>query len=289
MLKTVLLNEQLKNVKGATLVLGGFDGLHFGHKKLVEKARSFGLPVGIMTIFGGKTEGFLYTKLEREKIFKDAGIDFVFEMQFDEIKDLSRQAFTDILIKEFSPIYFVCGEDFRFGKDALGTPAFLRESTQVCVEVCALEKINGQKVSSRMVRELLKNGEVEQANTLLSGEFSLVGEVVNGRKIGRTIGFPTANIVYPNEKCKIAFGVYQTKVEVAGTIYNGITNYGARPTFDDENVLTETYLDGFHGDLYGKTLKIDFVRYLRSVQKFENVERLKEQLTEDIRRIRGND
>ena len=269
--------------------MGGFDGLHFGHKKLVEKARESRRPVGIMTIFGGKADDCLYTQVEREKIFASAGIDFVFEMQFDEIKNLSRETFINALIGEFAPSQFVCGEDFRFGQGALGTPAFLQESTQVCVEVVNLEKINGEKVSSRTVKELLRLGEIEKANTLLDGNFSLLGEVINGRKVGRTIGFPTANVSYPKDKCKIAFGVYHTEVSVDGKKYQGITNYGARPTFDDTCVLTETYLDGFDGDLYGKNIQIDFLRFLRPVRKFENVEQLRLQLAHDIRSVREND
>ena len=110
-----------------------------------------------------------------------------------------------------------------------------------------------------------------------------------GRNIGKTLGFPTANVAYPKDKFALKQGVYQTQGFVDGKWYHGITNYGSRPTFDNEEVLTETYLDGFDGDLYGKTIEIRFVRWLRGVQKFSSVDELREQLQKDIRSVRTND
>ena len=109
------------------------------------------------------------------------------------------------------------------------------------------------------------------------------------RGVGKTIGFPTANIRYPKDKFPIKKGVYQTCVCIDGKAYNGITNFGARPTFDDSTVVTETYLDGFSGDLYGKTLEVQFKRFLREIKKFDSVEELQRQLQTDIRRVREND
>jgi riboflavin kinase/FMN adenylyltransferase len=107
--------------------------------------------------------------------------------------------------------------------------------------------------------------------------------------VGRTIGFPTANILYPQDKFPLKQGVYETRVAVDGKTYKGITNYGARPTFDNDRIITETYLDGFNGDLYGKVLKVEFVRYLRDITRFDSVETLKNQLTKDIERVRKDD
>lgn len=271
------------------MLLGGFDGMHLGHRKLLEKAKSYGLPVGVMTIVGGKDTENLFTFAERERIFRRLGIDFVFELPFSEIKPLSPDEFLALLCKEFSPKAFVCGEDFRFGKGAAGTSAMLKESTRVRVDVESLVAINGEKVSTTAIKEALSLGDLKRANTLLGEAFFLLGEVVLGRKIGRTLGFPTANIVYPNGKYPLKKGVYETRVEVDGVTYKGVTNYGARPTFLDERVLTETYVDGFSGDLYGKTLEVRFIRFLREIKKFDGTEALQRQLQEDIRRVREND
>ncbi len=270
------------------MLLGGFDGLHVGHRELLSRAKDSGLSVGVMTIVGGK-EKCLFTFAEREDIFKTADVDFVFELPFAEIKDFTPEQFLRILEKEFSPKLFVCGEDFRFGAKATGTPEILKKSTQVRVEIVPLLEMNGEKVSSTYVKTLLDKGAAEEAARLLAHPFFLMGEVYADRKIGRTIGFPTANIVYPTGKYPLKIGVYETRVCVDGKTYKGITNYGARPTFADDTVVTETYLDGFDGDLYGKTLKVEFIRYLRDVQKFDGVDALKTQLEEDLRRVRAND
>ena len=271
------------------MLLGGFDGLHVGHRRLLLCAKQSGLPVGIITIVGGKAQENIFTFEERENIFRESGADFVFELPFAEIKDLSPQAFLQKLVDEFNPKLFVCGKDFRFGAGAVGTPEMIEKTTHVRVEMQELLEMYGEKVSSRAVKGLLSVGDIQKANELLGGNFFLIGEVVKDRQIGRTIGFPTANIPYPKEKFPLKQGVYETRVCVDGKAYKGITNYGARPTFNNTQVVTETYLDGFSGDLYGKTLKVEFIRYLRGVQKFESVDQLSAQLQADIRTVKNND
>ena len=271
------------------MLLGGFDGLHLGHRRLLSYAKESGLPVGVMTIVGGKAQENIFTFEEREIIFRESGVDFVFELPFAEIKDLSPEAFLQRLVAEFNPKLFVCGTDFRFGAGAAGTPETIKQATHVRVEVQNLLEMYGEKVSARTIKSLLSVGDIQKANELLGERFFLIGEVKKDRQVGRTIGFPTANILYPKEKFPLMQGVYETCVCVDGVWYKGITNYGARPTFNNTQVLTETYLDGFNGDLYGKTLKVEFVRYIRGVQKFESVAELTAQLQADIRTVRNND
>ncbi len=270
------------------MLLGGFDGLHIGHRRLLACAKERGLPVGAMTIIDGK-EGALFTQTEREDIFRRAGVDFLFELPFREIIHKSAEEFLDILQEKFQPTLFVCGEDFRFGTEAKGTPQTIKERGQVCVEVLPLLSVEGEKVSSTTVKRLLREGEIERANLLLGESFFLLGKVERDRQIGRTIGFPTANIAYPAEKFPLKNGVYETRTVIDGKAYKGITNYGARPTFGDERVWTETHLDGFSGDLYGRALRVEFVRFLREITKFDGAEGLKAQLEYDIRRVRTND
>lgn len=287
-METVWLTDNTNAEKGVAMLLGGFDGLHVGHRRLLSRAKQSGLPVGVITIIGGK-DGNIFTFAERERIFKENGADFVVEFPFAAIKDVSPTDFLQLLIKKFNPSLFVCGEDFRFGAGAKGTPEMIKASTQVRVEILSLVEMCGEKISSRTIKELLRQGEVEQANLLLGEEFFLCGKVEKDRQVGRTIGFPTANIPYPQDKFPLKKGVYATKVKVDGKEYKGITNYGARPTFDNDKVVTETYLDGFSGDLYGKELTVRFVKYLRDVTKFASVDGLKAQLNEDIRRVRDYD
>ncbi len=270
------------------MLLGGFDGLHLGHRQLLSRAKQSGLPVGAMTIWGGKT-GSIFTLKEREDIFSRAGVDFVFELPFQEIAQKTPEEFLALLKEEFNPKLYVCGEDFRFGAGAKGTPIDLKEGGQGCVEVLPLLEIDGEKVGVSVIKKYLVEGRVERANELLGEGFFLIGEVKRDRGVGRTIGFPTANIPYPKGKFPLKNGVYETKACVGGKEYKGITNFGTRPTFDDNEVVTESYLDGFEGDLYGRELKVQFVRYLRDIVKFSCVDGLKEQLTKDIRRVRAND
>lgn len=290
MLNTVSLTTRFYDkTAGCVMLLGGFDGLHAGHKTLIAKAKEYALPIGAMTIVGGKAGNSLFTQEERRILFQRAGVDFLFELPFSEIKALSDKEFARLLEERFSPKAFVCGEDFRFGYKAQGTPETLASATQVRVERLELLKINGEKISSTKIKDYLADGEVEKANALLGEEFFLLGEVYEDRQVGRTIGFPTANIRYPEGKFPLKKGVYETRITVDGKEYKGITNYGARPTFNNEDTLTETYLDGFNGDLYGRRLQVRFIRYLRGIEKFNSAEALKNQLTEDIRRVRGND
>ncbi|MBQ7880141.1 MAG: riboflavin biosynthesis protein RibF [Clostridia bacterium] len=289
MLKTVRFTDNCIGGQGCVLLLGGFDGLHVGHKKLVARAKEYGLPVGIMSIIGGKDGESLFTAQERERVFENAGVDFAFFLPFEKIRDMSAEDFAALLITEYAPKAFICGDDFRFGKGAAGTPALLKQATHVPVEVQPLVEMDGEKVSARAIKKWLAIGETTRANERLGGEFFLIGRVEKDRQVGRTIGFPTANIRYPEKKFPLKTGVYESYALVDGKKYKGITNYGARPTFDNAQVWTETHLDGFDGDLYGKELTLYFCRYLRDIRKFENGAALRAQLNEDIRRVREND
>ena len=283
MFKTVAFTEQL-NTQGCVILLGGFDGLHVGHRLLLSRALAYGLPVGVMTIVGGKGEG-LFTVAEREKIFRSAGIDFAFELPFDEIKEIAAEEFVRLLEQQFQPKVFVCGDDFRFGKAATGDAQSLARMAKTSVEVVPLLVRGGEKVSSSTVKRLLEMGDVVGANELLGEPFFLKGKVVAGRKVGRTIGFPTANIEYPKEKFALAPGVYPTMLELDGKRYSGITNFGAQPTFLNGQVCVETYIDGFQGDLYGQELTVCFVKKLREIVKFDSVDGLIEQLHKDLQSL----
>lgn len=288
MLTKYTLTDYNFNRAPCVFLLGGFDGIHIGHKKLVDKAKSFGLPVGIMTIRGGKGES-LFTQEEREVIFEQVGIDFVLEADFTEsFKNLSAEDFLALLTQKFNIAGFVCGLDFRFGKGALGSPDFIREKTGIPVfdlDISCDE--SGNKIGSTSIKQYLRDGEIEKANALLVSKFCVCGEVLHGRQVGRTYGFPTANVVYPVGKTFVKEAVYGVSVNVDGKIYRGIANYGRCPTFEVEYKLLETYLDGFNGDLYGKRITVTFDFKIRNIQKFSGVDELKAQLEKDILTIRS--
>lgn len=288
-MKKYLLSDENVFHAPCVFLLGGFDGIHCGHKKLIEKAKEFYLPIGMMTINGAKSSSSLFTMEEREEIFEQLGVSFVLETEFsEEFKNTSAEAFLSLITERFNVKAFVCGKDFRFGKGASGTPAFLREKTGILVfdEDISIDG-DGRKISTTTVKELLKEGKVEEANRILATPFCVTGEVIHGRRVGESMGFPTANMIYPENKTPIQDAVYAVSVSIGGKKYRGIANYGRCPTFDISYKLVETYIDGFSGDLYGKTLRVYFDAKIRDIKKFSGKEELTAQLSEDIEKVRS--
>lgn len=267
-----------------TLLLGGFDGLHTGHETLVKESRRFGLPVGIMMLLG-KSRETLFTEEERFAIYTRAGVDFCYRVPFtEEVKNTSPEAFLRNVCSSLRIQRCICGSDFRFGAGAKGTPELI--SRFVPLEVCPLLTVENAKISSTLVKEYLKEGKVAAANALLCGAFFVTGRVEHGRSVGHTIGFPTANIDYPAGKVKLKYGVYAVSAEFEGKRFRGIANYGAKPTFGVETPTLEVYFDGYDGDLYGRTITLFFDGYLRDIRTFANAEELKNQLRQDVEKIR---
>lgn len=262
-------------------LLGGFDGLHVGHKKLLDQAKEYGLPVAAMTILGGKGEE-LFTLAERKAIFSAQGVSTVCAYTFDErFRNTSPQDFLRSISDRFSVRAFVCGEDFRFGKGAVGTPETIREFTEKPVHALDVLTRNGKKLGMTFVKTLIAEGRTEEANELLLQPFFLRGTVEEGRKVGRTLSFPTANIRYPQGKLSLKNGVYAVHAFLDGKKYLGIANKGACPTFGIMQEKVEAYFDGFCGNLYGKEIDVFFDRRLREIKKFSSKEELIEQLRRD--------
>ena len=271
---------------GCALLLGGFDGLHKGHETLLAAAKQTGLKVAAIAITGGKGAP-IYTEAERDYIFARNGISAVYPLEFRAIRDMSAAEFACAVRDEIAPEVCFCGEDFRFGSGGKANGDDFARLSGVSVRVLPVLKdaATGEKIGAEHIKALLKNGDVSAADKLLCGGFILTGEVKKDRGIGATIGFPTANIFYPEGKTELKKGVYETRAEVGGVTYKGITNFGSRPTFGNDTVVTETHLIGFRGNLYGKTLTVRFVRYLRDVAAFKNAEELTARLHADVKRV----
>lgn len=275
------------------IALGTFDGVHIGHREVLNLPDDyFKIAVTFKNppkaSFGGTVE--LITCLEDKcRILKNLGIDEVFVLDFLEVKDLSGDKFLKFLKEKFNPAYISCGYDYRFGKGGECTKEDLKafcEKENILFNETPKVSLNGNKVSSTLIRELLKNGDFNEANRLLTEPFSFEAEVVSGDKRGRTIGFPTVNQIYPETLLKLPFGVYETRVSFDDKIYKGITNIGIRPTFKLDFIISETYIDGFSGDLYGKKLRITPVKFIREEIKFSSVDELKKQIDLDLMNIK---
>lgn len=272
------------------MLLGGFDGLHKGHERLLSAAKQSGLPVAAICISGGKGAP-LFTENERNAVFYNNGIFAVYPFVYDKIKNVSARVFAREVKEKIAPARCFCGEDFRFGAGGKASGSDFEAYTGVPVQTIPVlkDEKTGEKIGAEGIKALLAAGDVQAADALLSGDFFLTGEVIKDRGVGRTIGFPTANIRYPEGKFVIKRGVYETAATIAGKEFKGITNFGARPTFFNDAVITETHFLNFSGDLYGKTLTIYFKRFLRDISAFKSAEELKKQLDSDKRRVLSGD
>lgn len=270
------------------LLLGGFDGMHVGHRTLAEAAKKYGCAVGLTSMWGNKRGGDVFTFPERRYIYESLGLDFVYEIEFSEqFKTTPPEEFAEELFSLFPLKAIVCGEDFRFGRGAAGTPQYLREIAPCPVETVSLMRVGGEKVATSHMKELLSSGDVKELNAFLCGGYFVQGKVEHGRGVGgKTLGYPTVNIAFPRGKFPLKEGVYGGRVQTPQGDFPAIVNFGARPTFGVEEFKTEAYLDGFAGDLYGAEIRIFPTEYYRPVQKFQSAEALKEQLGRDILRLR---
>ncbi len=272
------------------IALGTFDGLHKGHRavlnlpdRMQKTAVIFALPP--KAVLSGEPRSIMTTK-DKCAALKKIGIDEIFTLQFDRVRDMPPKDFMQFLKKEFSPDLISCGFNYHFGKNAAG-------NTEMLSDFCKDNGIEfnchgavtqeGEPVSSTRIREYLKNGEIENADKLLTFPFSFTAEVISGDRRGRTIGFPTVNQKYPSELIPLKFGVYKSKIIVDQAEYDGITNIGIRPTFKTDYIISETYIIGFSGNLYGKEITIVPTHFVRGEVKFSSVEELKKQIERDIK------
>ncbi len=279
----------------SAVALGFFDGLHLGHIAVVQRALLRREVSSVVFTFNDKTTlpkfrekkgNCIITYEQKAELFEEAGADFLYAPDFGEIKDFSAREFVEKILKDrLCAAYVVCGYDFRFGRGGEGNPDILSALCHehgIACEVVPPVRIGGEIVSSTEIRRLIRLGEIEKANRLLGYELSYELPVIKGNEIGRTIGFPTINQKIPDYMVSPKNGVYKSWTTVDGKTYRSITNIGVKPTVTDRGeVVTETHIIGFHGDLYGKTVKISLRGYLRGERRFESLSALKAQLSYD--------
>lgn len=298
MLEIVRFNEDEYNFP-CLLVLGCFDGLHQGHIELLKKAKLQakinGLDLGVMMFENGKTgkEDELYTFDERLKLLEQFKVKFVLKITYnDELKRLKPLEFLDKLDDKINVKAYMSGKDFRFGQGAKGKSStlksFAEDEDNGVWYMPVKEVLSGEeKISTTRIKELLDAGDVKHAAELLGRIYTVSGTVTHGADRGRTVvGYPTMNLIYPADKHKIKEGVYAVKCNIGGTDYYGVANYGARPTFGEEEPVLEVYLEGLSGEYYDTEITVEFLSYLRDIIKFDNAEGLKAQLDDDLRRAK---
>lgn len=283
----------------AAVTIGVFDGVHRGHRHLVERllrqAGEEGLaPVAVTfnphprsVIRPGTAVTYLCSLEERVELLRGLGLDTVIVLSFtSELAQLSAHDFVSLLKEELDLRLLVVGSDFALGRNREGTVGVLRrlgESLGFRLDVAELLAEDGEKVGSSAIRLALAEGEMERVALLLGRPFSLRGPVVVGARRGRGLGFPTANIGLGLDRALPAFGIYVTRAYVRENAYESCTNIGVRPTFDAEPRPTvETYILDFDGELYGHELRIELLHRLRDEVKFESVDDLVAAIKRDI-------
>ena len=283
----IRIENDFPGLQNSAVTLGKFDGLHRGHRRLVERVLEEKQKGKTAVLFSFDTGlRMIYTCEERRHLAEQMGIDLFVDCPLSEnIRHMSPQAFADTVLRDRLHASFIAvGEDYRFGYKRAGTPALLKElGSTLGFEVCIVEREmdGGKKISSSTIREELSKGHMERAKDLLGGSFFLEGTVEHGAGIGHSLLLPTINIIPPEDKLMPPGGVYMTLVHFEKTVYKGLTNVGYKPTVDGSFLGVETYLYDCDEDLYGKFCRIDFLHFQRAEQKFSGLPALREQLLKD--------
>ena len=287
---------------GAVVAIGNFDGVHRGHRAVIgaalKRARALGRKAAALTftphprLFLRPQETLFQLSSERDKLrlLAATGLDGAIVMTFDAA--LAATPAEDFVTKILAGALGIGGAaigfDFHFGKNRGGSPAFLAaqgEHLGIAVDIVPPLEDEGTPVSSGSVRAALAAGRVVEAAELLGAPWFVSGDVIHGDKRGRELGFPTANLRL-DPSCGLKHGIYAVRVDIAGKRHDGVASFGRRPMFDDGAPLLEVFLFDFDGDLYGRTIDVAFIGWIRHEQKFESIEALKQHMAADAAQAR---
>ncbi|WP_113674802.1 bifunctional riboflavin kinase/FAD synthetase [Vallitalea guaymasensis] len=294
--------EYIKDTKEFTsppsvVVLGNFDGIHIGHRKLICKAlelsRELGLKSLVLTfdphpsfvLANKEPVDLIYLSCEKERLLSN--IDIFVEYPYDLVtaKMTPEDFIEKVICKQLNAKFVVVGNDYRFGHERKGDINLLKKlSSNYGYELITIPKIayNNDIVSSTWIRKEIKQGNIELANKLLGENFSITGKVVEGKKNGRKFGFPTANIIPHRYKILPPNGVYYSNISVNGKKYDSITNVGVNPTLNGQKKVVETHILGFDEDIYGQVVVVEFIQFIRKEKKFNSIEELKKEVSSNI-------
>lgn len=281
-------------IKEETVVaLGDFDGVHLAHKKImretVKTAKEEGLTSAVYVFDKNNKKGKIITSQEvKESLIFDEGIEIVAVQETNEaFFETSCEDFVKNIIKgKLNAKIVVAGRNYTFGKGGKGTSKLLCDLCEKeGIKALIIEDVlyENQPISSSKIRNLLAEGDIEKANKLLGYSYIIKGTVEKGKQLGRTLGFPTAN-VYPDANVALPkFGVYLAEVEISGEKRKAIVNVGVRPTVNGKEPSVEAYIKGIERELYGEEIKISFLKFLRGEKKFASLEELKKQIETDAK------
>jgi riboflavin kinase/FMN adenylyltransferase len=301
----VELNSMMALDESVVITIGSFDGLHIGHRQLLaflhQKSKELNAKSLVISFlphprifFNSQKDFFLLNDAsEKKELIASLGIDYLMQLPFDkEFASQSAEEFVKKIIEILKPKAVILGYDHKFGKNRTGSKETFEAMHKVYnnFEIFNFEeqKFSFDKIDSTTIRNCIKKGEIASANQLLGYEYQLIGEVVAGKKLGRTIQFPTANLeVYETMKLIPMYGVYQTSIFVKGIWHRSITNIGNRPTISGQGLTVETHILDYNESIYGEKVVLKFQNFIRPEQKFESLEALKAQIQIDINQIKA--
>jgi len=302
-MKIITRLDELNINEKTALAMGKFDGIHLGHKKLLNMIldqKQDGLKTTVFTFepspeefFVGHTVRQLFTREEKRRAFEKMGVDILveFPLTADTAATPPEDFVRTILVEDLKAEYIAAGTDVTFGDKGRGDQYLLRNmSKELGFELHLIDKVmlDGQEVSSTRVRNVVADGDMPMAKRLLGDDYSVSGIVEHGAHLGTTIGVPTVNVLPPENKLLPPFGVYKSVVMVDGKVFKGMTNIGRKPTVSDSGrVGVETYIYDFDEDVYGKYIEVRLLEFMRPEMKFEGVEQLKAQIHSDIEAARN--
>ena len=287
--------------ENSAAALGLFDGVHLGHRSILERAAESRREGLIPAVFTFNTESFprkhghpfeyICTQERKLSILENIGIECIYSPDFADIQEMDGETFCrEVLVNTLRAKKVFCGSDFRFGRKAgWNFDSLAQFGKEMGFEAVLVDAVmhGGQEVSSTRIREHLKAGEPEKAACLLGRPYAVTGEVLHGKALGRTIDFPTINQLFKKGQLVPGKGVYLSRVHTSKGTYNGITNIGVKPTVSEENIpLAETYLFDFSGDLYGQDCTAELIRFIRPEQKFESITALRTAIAKDCETAR---
>lgn len=277
-----ILKENTKLPQEVSLILGFFDGVHAGHQNVInntpENKKVLVTFSSSPAEYFGKDFCYIYPREYNYRLLERTGVDYIYEQDFSQIAKLTAEEYLEKLIRLFKPKSITTGFNHTFGANKQGNPDFLTQHQTSFKYYCTEATIiDNDIVSSTLIKNKLDNGDIENANKLLTKNFVIESQVIEGAKLGRKIGFPTANMKYPEKIVKIPYGVYKVRA------FNkpAIMNWGIKPTIGSEELL-EIHIPNFEQNLYNKNLQIEILSRIRDEQKFENIDDLKAQIKKDV-------
>jgi len=289
-----------KNYRNSIILIGNFDGVHLGHRKLFNLAKKFSdkfkIKIGVLTFdpmpkifFNKKIKNFKISNFEqKKKLLQELGVQFIINKKFDLSfsKTKSIDFIEKIIFKKLNPKFIFVSNNFRYGNKREGDVKQLIKNESLYNYKIIKPKpllIKKKVASSSLIRICLQNGKLEKANKILKRKWSIKGKVQKGKQLGKKIGFPTANIdIKDYVLAKVGVYAVTVKTPKSKNFVKGIANLGYRPTFNGNKILLEVHLFNFTGNLYNKYLTVDFLKFIRREKKFKNVDQLRKQIKIDL-------